>query len=162
MPKIFRLTKGGKLIEGIFKGETINTPSMLAVEDYLDALKWSESIGGLSSLVGRADANLALMAEWVEKTSWVDFLCEDVNARSNTSVCLKVVDPAITALTGDEQTAFAKKIVTLLDGEGIAYDIGAYRDAPAGLRIWAGATIELADMRALLPWLDWAFAEASK
>lgn len=162
LPKIFRLTKGGKLIEGIFKGETINTPSMLAVEDYLDALKWSESIGGLSSLIGRADANLALMAEWVEKTSWVDFLCEDVNARSNTSVCLKVVDPAITALSDEEQTAFAKKIVTLLDGEGIAYDIGAYRDAPAGLRIWAGATIELADMQALLPWLDWAFAEASK
>lgn len=162
LPKIFRLTKGGKLIEGIFKGETINTPSMLAVEDYLDALKWSESIGGLSSLIGRADANLALMAEWVEKTPWVDFLCEDVNARSNTSVCLKVVDPAITALSDEEQTAFAKKIVTLLDGEGIAYDIGAYRDAPAGLRIWAGATIELADMQALLPWLDWAFAEASK
>jgi phosphoserine aminotransferase len=160
LPKIFRMTKGGKLIDGIFKGETINTPSMLCVEDYLDALNWSESIGGLKSLISRADGNAAVIAEWVESTPWVDFLAEDVNVRSNTSVCLKVVDPAITALDGDAQTAFAKKLADLLDKEGVAYDIGGYRDAPAGLRIWAGATIENDDMRALMPWLDWAFAEA--
>ena len=160
MPKIFRLTKGGKLIEGIFKGETINTPSMLAVEDYLDALKWAESIGGLSSLQGRANANLAMLSDWVERTGWVDFLCEEVDNRSNTSVCLKITDPKVAALDADGQAAFAKKLVTLLDDEGIAYDIGSYRDAPAGLRIWAGATIEVSDMQALLPWLDWAFGEA--
>tara|TARA_R110000824_G_scaffold390760_4_gene587613 strand:+ start:31566 stop:32729 length:1164 start_codon:yes stop_codon:yes gene_type:complete len=160
MPKIFLMTKGGKLIEGIFKGETINTPSMLCVEDYIDALDWSESIGGLKSLVSRANGNAAVIAEWVERTDWVDFLAEDVNTRSNTSVCLKVVDPAITALDDDAQAAFAKKLADLLDKEGVAYDIGGYRDAPAGLRIWAGATIENDDMRALMPWLDWAFAEA--
>lgn len=160
MPKVFLMTKGGKLIEGIFKGETINTPSMLCVEDYLDALNWSESIGGLKSLIARADGNASVIAEWVERTAWVDFLAEDVNTRSNTSVCLKVVDPAITALDADAQTAFAKKLADLLDKEGVAYDIGGYRDAPAGLRIWAGATIENDDMRALTPWLDWAFAEA--
>lgn len=160
MPKVFRMTKGGKLIDGIFKGETINTPSMLCVEDYLDALNWSESIGGLKSLISRADGNAAVIAEWVESTAWVDFLAEDVDTRSNTSVCLKVVDPAITALDDDAQTAFAKKLADLLDKEGVAYDIGGYRDAPAGLRIWAGATIENDDMRALMPWLDWAFAEA--
>ncbi|WP_420559465.1 phosphoserine transaminase [Tepidicaulis sp.] len=160
IPKIFRLTKGGKLIEGIFKGETINTPSMLAVEDYLDALKWAESIGGLSSLQGRANANLAMLSDWVERTGWVDFLCEEVDNRSNTSVCLKITDPKVAALDADGQAAFAKKLVTLLDDEGIAYDIGSYRDAPAGLRIWAGATVEVSDMQALLPWLDWAFGEA--
>ncbi len=160
MPKVFLMTKNGKLIEGIFKGETINTPSMLCVEDYLDALNWSESIGGLKSLISRANGNAAVIAEWVERTAWVDFLAEDVNTRSNTSVCLKVVDPAITALDGDAQKAFAKKLADLLDKEGVAYDIGGYRDAPAGLRIWAGATIENDDMRALMPWLDWAFAEA--
>ena len=160
MPKIFLMTKGGKLIDGIFKGETINTPSMLCVEDYLDALNWSDSIGGLKSLIARADGNAAVIAEWVERTAWVDFLAEDVNTRSNTSVCLKVVDPAITALSDDDQAAFAKKLADLLDKEGVAYDIGGYRDAPAGLRIWAGATIENDDMRALMPWLDWAFAEA--
>ncbi len=160
LPKIFRLTKGGKLIEGIFKGETINTPSMLAVEDYLDALKWAESIGGLASLQGRANANLAMLSDWVERTGWVDFLCEDVDNRSNTSVCLKITDPKVAALDADGQAAFAKKLVTLLDDEGIAYDIGSYRDAPAGLRIWAGATVEVSDMQALLPWLDWAFGEA--
>jgi phosphoserine aminotransferase len=160
MPKIFLMTKGGKLIEGIFKGETINTPSMLCVEDYIDALNWSESIGGLKSLISRADGNAAVIAEWVERTPWVDFLAEDVNARSNTSVCLKVVDPQITALSDDDQAAFAKKIADMLDKEGVAYDIGGYRDAPAGLRIWAGATIEVDDMRALMPWLDWAFAQA--
>jgi len=160
MPKIFRMTKGGKLIEGIFKGETINTPSMICVEDYLDALDWAESIGGLKSLIGRADANTAAIAEWAERTPWVDFLAEDVDSRSNTSVCLKIVDPKVTALSDDEQVAFAKKVADLLDKEGIAYDIAGYRDAPAGLRIWAGATIELADMQALMPWLDWAFAQA--
>eukprot|EP00439_Symbiodinium_sp_Y106_P087354 s1_g46.t1 len=160
LPKIFRLTKGGKLIEGIFKGETINTPSMLCVEDYLDTLKWAESIGGLSSLIGRAEANLAVLADWVSKTEWVDFLNTDVATRSCTSVCLKVVDPKVLALPEDVQAAIAKKIGTILDAEGVAYDIGAYRDAPAGLRIWAGATIEVSDMQALTPWLDWAFAEA--
>lgn len=158
MPKIFRMTKGGKLIEGIFKGETINTPSMICVEDYLDALDWAESIGGLKSLIGRADANTAAIAEWAERTPWVDFLAEDVDSRSNTSVCLKIVDPKVTALSDDEQVAFAKKVADLLDKEGVAYDIAGYRDAPAGLRIWAGATIELADMQALMPWLDWAFS----
>ena len=160
MPKIFLMTKGGKLIEGIFKGETINTPSMLCVEDYLDALNWSDSIGGLKSLISRADGNASVIAEWVARTPWVDFLAEDVKTRSNTSVCLKVVDPAIAALDDDAQAAFAKKLADLLDKEGVAYDIGGYRDAPAGLRIWAGATIENDDMRALMPWLDWAFAEA--
>lgn len=160
MPKIFLMSKGGKLIEGIFKGETINTPSMLCVEDYIDALDWSESIGGIKSLISRADGNAGTIAEWVERTPWVDFLAEDVNTRSNTSVCLKVVDPTITALDDDAQAAFAKKLADLLDKEGVAYDIGGYRDAPAGLRIWAGATIENDDMRALMPWLDWAFAEA--
>ena len=160
MPKIFRMTKGGKLIEGIFKGETINTPSMIAVEDYLDALDWAASIGGLKSLIGRADANAAVIAEWASRTAWVDFLAEKVDTRSNTSVCLKVVDPDVTALSDDDQAAFAKKIADRLDKEGVANDIAGYRDAPAGLRIWAGATVETSDMRALMPWLDWAYAEA--
>ena len=160
MPKIFRMTKGGKLIEGIFKGETINTPSMIAVEDYLDALDWAASIGGLKSLIGRADANAAVIAEWASRTAWVDFLAEKVDTRSNTSVCLKVVDPDVTALSDDDQAAFAKKIADRLDNEGVANDIAGYRDAPAGLRIWAGATVETSDMRALMPWLDWAYAEA--
>jgi len=160
LPKIFRLTKGGKLIEGIFKGETINTPSMLCVEDYLDTLKWAESIGGLKGLIGRAESNLAVLADWASKTDWVDFLNVDVATRSCTSVCLKVVDPKVVALPDDVQAAVAKKIGTILDAEGVAYDIGAYRDAPAGLRIWAGATIEGSDMQALTPWLDWAVAEA--
>ncbi|MGB5948280.1 MAG: phosphoserine transaminase [Parvibaculum sp.] len=160
MPKIFRMTKGGKLIEGIFKGETINTPSMICVEDYLDALNWAESIGGLKSLMARANANAAVIAEWVERTPWAAFLAEDVVTRSNTSVCLRIVDPKVAALSDDEQAAFAKKIADMLDKEGVANDIGAYRDAPAGLRIWAGATVEVDDMRALMPWLDWAFAEA--
>jgi len=160
MPKIFRMTKGGKLIEGIFKGETINTPSMIAVEDYLDALNWAASIGGLKSLIGRADANAAVIADWVNRTPWAEFLAEDVATRSNTSVCLKIVDPKVTALSDDDQVAFAKKIADLLDKEGVANDIAGYRDAPAGLRIWAGATVETSDMRALMPWLDWAYAEA--
>jgi phosphoserine aminotransferase len=133
---------------------------MLCVEDYIDTLKWAESIGGLSSLIGRSEANLALLADWVGRTAWVDFLNVDVATRSSTSVCLKVVDPRVTALPADVQEAVAKKIVTLLDAEGIAYDIGAYRDAPAGLRIWAGSTIDVADLQALTPWLDWAFETA--
>jgi len=161
LPKIFRMTKGGKLIEGIFTGATINTPSMLCVEDYLDALKWAEEIGGLGAMMTRADTNLATLANWVEATDWVGFLAEDAAIRSNTSVCLKIVDPAVLALSDDDQAALAKKIASLLDAEGVAYDIGAYRDAPSGLRIWAGATIENADLEALLPWLDWAFATAS-
>ncbi len=157
MPKIFRMTKGGKLIEGIFKGETINTPSMLCVEDYIDALKWADGLGGLSGLRARADANLKVLADWAEKTSWVDFLAVDPATRSNTSVCLKVTDPGILSLTADQQAAFAKALAGTLDAEGIAYDIGAYRDAPSGLRIWAGATVETSDLQALTHWLDWAF-----
>ncbi|MEM5582938.1 phosphoserine transaminase [Roseibium sp. AS2] len=157
LPKIFRLTKGGKLIEGIFKGETINTPSMLCVEDYLDALKWADGLGGLEALRGRADANLKVLADWVAATGWVDFLAADPATRSNTSVCLKVTDPEVQALAADAQAAFAKGIVSALDGEGVAHDIGAYRDAPSGLRIWAGATIETSDLAALTAWLDWAY-----
>lgn len=158
LPKIFRMTKGGKLIEGIFTGETINTPSMLCVEDYLDALNWAKSIGGLDALVGRADRNFAVLDAWVEKTPWVANLAVDPATRSNTSVCLTIVDPDVLALDADAQAAFAKGIVSALDKEGVAYDIGAYRDAPSGLRIWAGATIEASDLEALTGWLDWAFA----
>ncbi|MEO4000717.1 phosphoserine transaminase [Mesorhizobium sp. CAU 1732] len=158
LPKIFRLTSGGKLIEGIFKGETINTPSMLCVEDYIDALTWAKSIGGLDGLVARADANFAAIDAFVAKTPWLANLAVKAETRSNTSVCLTIVDPDVTALDADAQAAFAKGIVTALDKEGVAYDIGHYRDAPAGLRIWAGATVETADLEALLPWLDWAFA----
>ena len=159
LPKIFRLTKGGKLIEGIFKGETINTPSMLCVEDYLDALKWAKDLGGLSGLIARADKNLAVLEAWVAKTPWVDFLARDAAIRSNTSVCLTIVDEAVQALDADAQAKFAKALVARLDAEGAAFDIGAYRDAPSGLRIWAGATIEAADLDVLTAWLDWAFAE---
>ena len=159
MPKIFRLTKAGKLIEGVFRGETINTPSMLCVEDYLDALKWSADQGGLKGLMGRANANLAVLEDWVAQTDWVDFLAEEEATRSNTSVCLKIVDPWFSTLSDDDQGAAAKKIATMLETADVAYDIGAYRDAPAGLRIWAGATIEQTDMESLTPWLDWAFNE---
>ncbi|MEP1576914.1 phosphoserine transaminase [Roseibium album] len=158
LPKIFRLTKAGKLIEGVFRGETINTPSMLCVEDYLDALKWADGIGGLSGLRTRADANLRVFADWVAESRWADFLAVDRETRSNTSVCLKVVDPDILALDDDRQAAFAKAITSRLDLEGVAYDIGAYRDAPSGLRVWAGATIETDDLKALTTWLDWAYA----
>lgn len=158
LPKIFRMTKGGKLIEGIFRGETINTPSMLCVEDYLDALKWSAGLGGLPGLQARADGNLKLLEDWVDRTPWIDFLAEDPATRSNTSVCLKVVDPQVKALAPDQQAAFAKSLASLLDAEGVAHDIGAYRDAPSGLRIWAGATIEASDLEALTGWLDWAFS----
>ena len=159
LPKIFRMTKGGKLIEGIFKGETINTPSMLCVEDYIDALQWAKSVGGLDGLVARADANYAVLDGFVEKTPWLANLAVDPATRSNTSVCLTIVDPDVTALDADAQAAFAKGIVTALDKEGVAYDIGAYRDAPSGLRIWAGATVEASDLQKLTAWLDWAFAQ---
>ena len=142
LPKIFRLTKGGKLIEGIFEGETINTPSMLCVEDYLDALQWAKSIGGLKALIARADANAKVIADWVARTPWIDFLARDPATRSNTSVCLKVVDPAVTTLSADAQAAFVKALAAALEKEGVAYDIDAYRDAPPGLRIWCGATVE--------------------
>ena len=157
MPKIFRMTKGGKLIEGIFKGETINTPSMLCVEDYIDALKWAKEIGGLKALIARADGNAGAVADWVARTDWVDFLASDPATRSNTSVCLRIVDPRVTALDAELQAAFAKAMATALDTAGVAYDIGAYRDAPSGFRIWCGATVEQSDVEALLPWLDWAF-----
>ena len=162
LPKIFRLTKGGKLIEGIFKGETINTPSMLAVEDYVDALKWAEDIGGLPTLLQRSADNLAVLSDWVVLTDWVDFLCAEEAYRSNTSICLKIVDSDVIAMDEDAQAAFAKRIATLLDAEGAAYDIGAYRDAPPGLRIWGGATVETADLEILTQWLDWAFATAKE
>jgi phosphoserine aminotransferase len=158
LPKIFRMTKGGKLIDGIFVGETINTPSMLAVEDYLDALGWAQSLGGWKALAARADANLKVLADWVEKTDWIDFLPVVANTRSNTSVCLIITDPAVKALDDAAQAAFAKSVSTALDKAGVAYDIGSYRDAPAGLRIWAGATIEASDLAILTEWLDWAFA----
>jgi phosphoserine aminotransferase len=160
MPKIFRMTKGGKLIEGIFVGETINTPSMLCVEDYLDALEWAESVGGLKALQARADGNTKTIADWVERTPWIDFLAADAKLRSNTSVCLKVVDQGVTRLPADAQAAFVKSIAAALDKEGVAYDIDAYRDAPPGLRIWCGSTVERSDVEALTLWLDWAYAKA--
>ena len=157
LPKIFRMTKGGKLIEGIFTGETINTPSMLCVEDYIDALLWAESIGGLNGLMARADANAKVLFDFVEANDWIANLAKLPATRSNTSVCLTIIDKDVLALDADAQAAFAKGMVTALDKEGVAFDIGAYRDAPSGLRIWAGATIETADMKALMPWLTWAF-----
>jgi phosphoserine aminotransferase len=160
LPKIFRMTKGGKLIDGIFQGETINTPSMLCVEDYLDALEWAKSAGGLSALRARADGNARVISEWVSRAKWIDFLAGDPSIRSNTSVCLKVVDPAITRLAPDAQAAFVKSIAAALDKEGVAFDIDAYRDAPPGLRIWCGSTVERADVEALTLWLDWAYAKA--
>src|SRR5258707_211875 len=159
LPKIFRMTKGGKLNEGIFEGETINTPSMLCVEDYLDALNWGKSVGGLKALIARADANTKVLADWKAKTPWIDFLAKDPAIRSNTSVCMKVVDPAITLLTPDAQADFAKNLVALVEKEGAGYDFAHYRDAPAGLRIWCGATVEAKDVALLTQWIDWAFAE---
>jgi phosphoserine aminotransferase len=159
LPKIFRMTKGGKLNEAIFAGETINTPSMLCVEDYLDALQWAKSIGGLPALIARADANARAIADWTGRTAWADFLAKDPRTRSNTSVCLKVVDPAVAALPDDEQTAFVKNMAAVLEKEGVAYDIASHRDAPPGLRIWCGSTVEASDLEALTPWLDWAFAQ---
>ena len=158
MPKIFRLTAKGKLNEGIFVGETINTPSMLCVEDYIDALQWAEGLGGAKALMARADANFAVLDGWVNRTAWIENLAVVPETRSNTSVCLKIVDPAVTALDAKAQAAFAKGVVTLLEKEGVAFDIGSYRDAPAGIRIWAGSTIEASDLAILTEWLDWAFA----
>jgi phosphoserine aminotransferase len=160
LPKIFRLTKGGKLNEGVFAGETINTPSMLCVEDYLDALQWAKSLGGLSATVARSDANAKALSDWVAVTPWVGHLAKNPRERSNTSVCLKVVDTAVVRLSGDDQAAFAKTLAGLLEKEGVAYDIAYYRDAPPGLRIWCGTTVERNDIEALTPWLDWAFSEA--
>lgn len=162
MPKIFRLTKGGKLIEDIFEGGTINTPSMLCVEDYLDTLAWAKSIGGLKALMARADANAKVIADWVARTPWIAFLCENPALRSNTSVCLKVVDPAVLKLAPEAQAKFVKGLSAMLEKEGVAYDIDAYRDAPTGLRIWCGSTVEASDLEALTAWLDWAYAEAKE
>jgi phosphoserine aminotransferase len=159
LPKIFRLTKGGKINEGIFEGETINTPSMLCVEDYLDALQWAKSIGGLKALMRRADANAKAVATWVARTPWVEFLASEPAIRSNTSVCLKVVDPAVTALSADAQSAFAKSLAAAVEKEGAGYDIAHYRDAPPGLRIWCGASVETSDVEILIQWLDWAFTK---
>jgi len=162
LPKVFRLTKGGKLIGGIFEGATINTPSMVAVEDALDSLRWAESIGGLPALIARSQANLAAVAKWVGATDWVDFLADAPETRSSTSITLKIVDPWFTKLDREKQAAAAKKIVSLLEQEGAAFDIGAYRDAPPGLRIWGGATVETEDLKALFPWLEWAFGEVKQ
>ena len=159
LPKIFRMTKGGKLNEAIFEGETINTPSMLCVEDYLDTLGWAKSIGGLKALMARADQNLAVIAAWEAKTAWAAFLAKDPATRSNTSVCLEIVDPAVKALAPDAQAAFVKSMAALLEKENAAYDVAGHRDAPPHIRVWAGATIEAADLAALLPWLNWAFGE---
>jgi phosphoserine aminotransferase len=159
LPKIFRLTNNGKLIEGIFEGETINTPSMLCVEDYLDTLVWAKSLGGQKALVARSDANTKIIANWVARTPWVDFLAKDPAIRSNTSVCLKIVDPAVAALPSDARAAFVKNVGAALEKENVAYDVDAYRDAPPGLRIWCGATVETSDVEALTQWLDWAFAK---
>jgi phosphoserine aminotransferase len=157
LPKIFRMTKGGKIIEGIFQGETINTPSMLCVEDYIDALVWAKSLGGLYALMARADANAKVLFDFCDKNPWLANLAEVKETRSNTSVCLKIVDPAVTALDAAGQEAFAKGVVATLEKEGVAVDIGAYRDAPSGLRIWCGATINTSDLEALAPWLTYAF-----
>ncbi len=161
LPKIFRLTKGGKLMKEVFEGETINTPSMLALEDYLDALSWAESVGGLKGLIQRADANAQAIFEWTERTPWIANLAVDPLTRSNTSVCLRFTDPAVTALPLDAQAAFAKQIAGSLDKEGAANDIAYYRDAPPGLRIWCGSTVETADVKALLPWIEWAYMRAT-
>lgn len=159
LPKVFRLTKGGKVEKGVFKGETINTPSMICVEDALDSLVWAEQVGGLKGLIARSNANFAAIENWVKTSNWAGFLADDPAIRSNTSVCLKIVDPWFTGKDDDAQQAVSKEIVALLEKEGAAQDLGAYRDAPAGLRIWCGATVETADVEALLPWLDWAYGE---
>ena len=158
LPKIFRLNKQGKVDLEIFAGATINTPSLLATEDYIDALKWAESLGGLGALQARANANAKVLADWVAKTDWVDFLAADVATRSNTSVCLKVVDARVTGLSEEAQAEFAKKLAALLEKEGVGLDMGSYRSAPPGLRIWCGGTIEASDVAALTPWIEWAFA----
>jgi phosphoserine aminotransferase len=160
LPKIFRMTKGGKFAEGIFKGETINTPSMMAVEDCLDALKWVESIGGLKGTMARAQANYTVMADWVAKTSWIEFLCKEKDIRSLTSITLVITEEWLNAKSDDDQQAFIKNMVKLLDKENAAYDIASYRDAPAGLRIWGGATVEASDLQTLTHWLEWAYETA--
>ncbi|WMT89485.1 phosphoserine transaminase [Pelagibacterium sp. H642] len=162
LPKIFRLTKGGKLMADVFEGATINTVSMICVEDAIDAMEWGLKVGGLKALQARADANEKVIADWVAKTDWVDFLAADPAVRSNTSVCLKIVDPDVAALSDEAQAKLAKAVVSRLDKEGVAYDIGGYRDAPTGFRIWCGSTVETADLEKLTPWLDWAFAEEKK
>ncbi|MBF0094338.1 MAG: phosphoserine transaminase [Alphaproteobacteria bacterium] len=159
LPKIFRLTAKGKLIEGIFEAETINTPSMIAAEDQIDALKWAESVGGLKGLIARSTANLKVLEDWVAASDWAAFLAEDKAIRSSTSICLKIAAPWFAALSEDGKAAAAKRLVAILDKEGVAYDVGAYRDAPSGLRIWGGATVESSDIAALCPWLDWAHAQ---
>jgi phosphoserine aminotransferase len=162
MPKIFRLTSGGKLSEGIFKGETINTPSMLCVEDAIDGLRWGESVGGLKGLMARSQANLGVLEAFVAARPWAAFLAADKTIRSNTSVCLNIVAPWFTALAPDKRAAAAKKMADMLETEKAAYDVGSYRDAPPGLRIWCGATVEKSDLEALLPWLDWAYGEIER
>ncbi|MGZ5936936.1 MAG: phosphoserine transaminase [Rhizomicrobium sp.] len=159
LPKIFRMTKGGKIVDGLFEGETINTPSMLALEDYLDALTWAEGLGGLKALIGRSQDNLGVLDRWVRKSDWAAFLASEQGSRSNTSVCLKITDPWFKALSEDAQADAAKKIASLLEKEGVAYDVAGYRSAPPGLRIWCGATVDKADLEALTPWLDWAWAQ---
>ena len=161
MPKVFRLTSGGKLSAGIFKGETINTPSMLCVEDALDGLRWAESVGGLPALICRSEANLAAVAAWVAHSAWADFLAADTARRSCTSICLKITAAWFAALDADGQAKAAKTLAGLLEKQGVAYDVASYRDAPPGLRIWGGATVETSDIDALLPWLDWAYAQVS-
>ena len=160
LPKLFRMTKGGKLNAEIFEGATINTPSMLCVEDAIDALKWAAEAGGLEAMQRRADANVKVLADWVARTPWVEFLAVSPEIRSNTSVCLKVVDPKVGALDAAAQAEFAKKLASLIEKEGVALDIGGYRDAPPGLRLWCGSTVDTADVEALTPWLDWAFVTA--
>jgi phosphoserine aminotransferase len=160
LPKLFRLTKAGRLIDGVFAGETINTPSMLCVADFIDALEWADEVGGLPGLVARADANFLALQSWVDRTPWVENLVTDPAARSNTSVCLTITDPGIAALDEAAQRAFVKRMTGLLEAEGAALDIGGHRDAPPGLRVWCGATVETGDIVALTPWLDWAFAAA--
>src|SRR5205085_5473613 len=159
LPKIFRMTKGGKLNEGIFEGETINTPSMLCVEDWLDTLNWAKSAGGLKGLMARADSNAKVMHDWIAKTPWIENLAARPETRSNTSVCLKIVDPAIASLGIDAHWSFVRDLVALIENDGAAYDIATHRDAPPGLRIWCGATVEKSDVEALTAWIDWAFAE---
>jgi len=159
LPKIFQMTKDGKLIDGIFVGETINTPSMLCVEDAIDGLKWAESVGSLKGLVARSQANLAALTAWVDQTPWIDFLCAEAENRSATSICFTITDDWYASLAPDAQAKAVKDLTSLLEKEGVALDIGAYRDAPAGLRIWGGATVETADIKALIPWLDWAWGE---
>ncbi len=157
LPKLFRLTKGGKLNAGVFRGETLNTPSMLCVEDALDSLAWAESVGGLPGLIARSEANLAAIVQWVDASPWARFLARDPATRSCTSICLSVASPWFQGLGGEDQAAAVKRMVTLLNEAGVAYDVGGYRAAPPSLRVWGGATVETSDIKALLPWLDWAY-----